>query len=65
MACSKTYEINITTHNLCRMNMLLHGVKDTEFEIYRGDMLTNDRNDLRETNPAEKLAFDAVVPALP
>jgi type I restriction enzyme M protein len=24
------------------MNMLLHGVKDTEFEIYHGDSLTND-----------------------
>jgi type I restriction enzyme M protein len=26
-------EKSITTCNLCRMNMLLHGVKDTEFEI--------------------------------
>lgn len=26
-------EKNITTYNLARMNMLLHGVKDTEFEI--------------------------------
>ena len=33
---------NITTYNLARMNMLLHGVKDTEFEIYQGDTLTND-----------------------
>jgi len=24
------------------MSMLLHGVKDTEFEIYHGDALTND-----------------------
>ena len=30
-------EKNITTYNLARMNMLLHGVKDTEFEIYHGD----------------------------
>jgi type I restriction enzyme M protein len=29
-------EYNITTYNLCRMNMLLHGLKDTEFEIYYG-----------------------------
>ena len=35
-------EKNITTYNLARMNMLLHGVKDTEFEIYHGDTLTND-----------------------
>ncbi|WP_210417868.1 HsdM family class I SAM-dependent methyltransferase [Bythopirellula goksoeyrii] len=27
-------EKNITTYNLCRMNMLLHGVKDSEFEIW-------------------------------
>ncbi len=43
------------------MNMLLHGVKDTEFEIYHGDTLTNDWDMLRETNPAKKPAFDAVV----
>ncbi len=54
-------EKNITTYNLCRMNMLLHGVKDTEFEIYHGDTLTNDWDMLRETNPAKKLQFDAVV----
>ena len=28
-------EKNITTYNLARMNMLLHGVKDTEFEILK------------------------------
>lgn len=32
-------EKNITTYNLARMNMLLHGVKDTEFEIHHGDTL--------------------------
>ncbi|WP_256645668.1 type I restriction-modification system subunit M [Thermomonas paludicola] len=54
-------ESNITTYNLARMNMLLHGVKDTEFEIYHGDTLTNDWDFLRETNPAKKPRFDAVV----
>ena len=54
-------EKNITTYNLARMNMLLHGVKDTEFEIYHGDSLTNDWDLLRETNPAKKPYFDAVV----
>jgi len=54
-------EKNITTYNLARMNMLLHGVKDTEFEIYHGDTLTNDWDILRELNPARKPAFDAVV----
>ena len=54
-------EKNITTYNLARMNMLLHGVKDSEFEIYHGDTLTNDWDMLRETNPAKKPHFDAVV----
>ena len=54
-------EKNITTYNLCRMNMLLHGVKDSEFEIFHGDTLTNDWDILREQNPAKKPSFDAVV----
>ncbi|MCX7735799.1 MAG: type I restriction-modification system subunit M [Candidatus Kapabacteria bacterium] len=54
-------EKNITTYNLARMNMLLHGVKDTEFEIYHGDTLLNEWNILNETNPAKKMEFDAVV----
>lgn len=54
-------ESNITTYNLARMNMLLHGVKDTEFEIWHGDTLKNDWDWLRETNPAKKPKFDAVV----
>jgi type I restriction enzyme M protein len=54
-------EKNITTYNLARMNMLLHGVKDTEFEIHHGDTLDNDWDILNEMNPAKKLEFDAVV----
>jgi type I restriction enzyme M protein len=54
-------EKNITTYNLARMNMLLHGMKDTEFEIYHGDTLTNDWDFLRDPNPAKKPQFDAVV----
>ena len=54
-------EYNVTTYNLARMNMLLHGVKDTEFEIYHGDTLANSWDFLRETNPAKKPQFDAVV----
>lgn len=54
-------ELNITTYNLCRMNMLLHGLKDSEFEIHHGDTLTNDWEVLRETNPAKKPKFDAIV----
>jgi len=54
-------EKNITTYNLARMNMLLHGVKDAEFEIFHGDTLTNDWDIFREQNPAKKLQFDAIV----
>jgi type I restriction enzyme M protein len=54
-------EKNITTYNLARMNMLLHGVKDSEFEIFHGDTLTNDWDILREQNPAKKPVFDAIV----
>jgi len=54
-------EKNITTYNLARMNMLLHGVKDSEFEIYHGDTLTNDWDMLHEANPAKMPKFDAVV----
>jgi type I restriction enzyme M protein len=62
-AIGKIYgqEYNVTTYNLARMNMLLHGVKDTEFEIYHGDTLNNAWDFLRETNPAKKPQFDAVV----
>ena len=54
-------EKNITTYNLARMNMLLHGVKDSEFDIHHGDSLTNDWDLLNEMNPAKKLQCDAVV----
>jgi type I restriction enzyme M protein len=54
-------EKNITTYNLARMNMLLHGVKDTEFEIFHGDTFANDWNMLREMNPAKRPRFDAVM----
>ena len=54
-------EKNITTYNLARMNMLLHGVKDTEFDIHHGDTLNNDWDILHEMNPAKKIEFDAIV----
>ena len=54
-------EKNITTYNLARMNMLLHGVKDTEFEIHHGDTLVNDWEILKEINPSKKIEFDAIV----
>ncbi|MFS4415977.1 type I restriction-modification system subunit M [Maribacter sp. 2307ULW6-5] len=54
-------EKNITTYNLARMNMLLHGVKASEFEIFHGDTLKNDWEILNEMNPAKKVEFDAIV----
>lgn len=54
-------EKNITTYNLARMNMLLHGVKDSEFQIHHGDSLLNDWSLLNEMNPAKKMQFEAVV----
>ena len=35
-------ENNPTTYNLARMNMLMHGVDYQNFDIYKGDTLTND-----------------------
>lgn len=63
MGIGKIYgqEKNITTYNLARMNMLLHGVKDTEFEIHHGDTLVNDWDIFNEANPAKKIEFDAIV----
>ncbi|MEA4988242.1 MAG: type I restriction-modification system subunit M [Anaerovorax sp.] len=54
-------EKNVTTYNLARMNMLLHGFKDSEFQIFHGDSLLNDWPILSEMNPAKKLKCDAVV----
>lgn len=54
-------EKNITTYNLARMNMLLHGMKDTEFEIFHGDTLENHWPLLNERNPSKKIEFNAIV----
>ena len=54
-------EKNPTTYNLARMNMLLHGVKDSEFEIHHGDSLANDWDLLNDENPSNEIKFDAIV----
>ena len=54
-------EKNVTTYNLARMNMLLHGMKDTEFDIFHGDTLLNQWDLLNEMNPSKKIEFDAIV----
>ncbi|PAW93923.1 type I restriction-modification system subunit M [Mucilaginibacter sp. MD40] len=46
-------EKNPTTFNLCRMNMLLHGIKYNNFDIRNGDTL--------EANEFGERQFDAVV----
>lgn len=54
-------EKDVTTFNLARMNMLLHGLHDSEFEIFHGDTLTNDWSMLKDSNPVKPVTFDAVV----
>lgn len=34
-------EINLTTYNLCRINMFLHDINFADFEIAHGDTLTD------------------------
>lgn len=46
-------EKNPTTFNLCRMNMLLHGIKYNDFEIWNGDTL--------EADELGDKQFDAVI----
>ena len=53
-------EKNITTYNLARMNMLLHGSRTASSRSPRR-LLTNDWDRLSEMNPAKKLKCDAVV----
>ena len=53
-------EKNITTYNLARMNMILHKVKSTDFNIYHGDTLKNDW-DIMNPNIPNKITFDAII----
>lgn len=47
-------EINITTYNLCRINMLLHDIDYDKFDIALGDTLTNPKH-------WEDAPFEAIV----
>lgn len=49
-------EINITSYNLCRMNMTLHDIDFNKFNIAHGDTLTDPSPAHRDTEP-----FDAIV----
>lgn len=46
-------EINATAYNLCRINMLLHGVGHEKFDIACGDTLTDPRH--RDDGPFEAI----------
>ena len=53
-----------TTYNLARMNMLMHGVEYQNFDIYKGDTITQDRfGNVKMTvqvcNPPYSLKYDA------
>lgn len=57
-------EANPTTHNLARMNMLMHGIPYQDFSIRKGDTLTNDTyGDVKLTvqvcNPPYSLKYEA------
>ena len=58
-------ELNPTTYNLARMNMLMHGIDYQNFDLYKGDTLTNDMygDDLKLTvqvcNPPYSLKWSA------
>lgn len=58
-------ELNATTYNLSRMNMIMHGVDWQDFDIYKGDTLKDDKygEDLKLTvqvcNPPYSLKWSA------
>ena len=54
-------EKDIKTYNLARMNMIIHGMKDSDFELHHGDTLHNDWPVLCEMDPEKKNHFDAIV----
>ena len=49
-------EINITTYNLCRINMFLHDIGFEKFSIVHGDTLTDPASEHWDEEP-----FDAIV----
>ena len=53
-------EKNTSTYNLCRMNLLLHGVLPSNMNIRNGDTLAEDWPD-DPRRPNEAVQFDAVV----
>ena len=58
--CFVGQEINLTTYNLCRMNMMLHGVPVDEFSIAHGDTLIDPKH-RNGKNPKFVEPFGAIV----
>ena len=56
-------EINLTSYNLCRINMLLHDIDYDKFDIAYGDVLTQTkhRNEEKEPEYDEMDPFEAIV----
>ncbi len=50
---------------MARLNVLLHGVKGTEFDIHHGNSLRNNWALLTGPNPAKEQEFDPIVANLP
>lgn len=58
--CFVGQEINLTTYNLCRMNMMLHGVPVDDFSIAHGDTLIDPKH-RNGKNPKFVEPFGAIV----
>lgn len=57
-------EINVSTYNLCRMNMILHGIPAEKFMIKCGDTLLNHMflyDDQKDEDKNKTEPFDAIV----
>ena len=48
-------EINLTTYNLCRINMFLHDIDPIKFNIYNGDTLIEPSEEHRDEEPFEAI----------
>ena len=48
-------EINLTTYNLCRINMFLHDINYKKFDIAHGDTLTDPAKQHRSEEPFEAI----------
>ncbi|WP_258456715.1 N-6 DNA methylase, partial [Metamycoplasma hominis] len=49
-------EVNLTTYNLCRINMFLHDIGFDKFNIYNGDTLLSPSPEHQRKEP-----FDVIV----